>query len=75
MANALGEGGDDDVIGDVGDLVVLLGKTSDVILKGFSRLLNNVIEIKLCTRAFKGTLEVGDEVVTKFRPRSDCATG
>ncbi len=75
MANALGEGGDNDVIGDVGDLVALLGIASDVISKGFSRLLNNVVEVKLCTRAFKDTLEVGDEVVAKFRPRSDCATG
>ncbi len=75
MANALGEGGDDDIVGNVGDLIALLGEASDVISKGFSRLLNNVVKIKLCTRAFKGTLEVGDEVVAKFHPRSDCATG
>jgi hypothetical protein len=75
VANALGEGGDDDVIGDVGDLVVLLGKTSDVISEEFSGLLDNVIEIELSTRAFKDALEIGDEVVAKFRPRSDCATG
>jgi hypothetical protein len=68
VANALGEGGDDDVFGDVGDLIALLGKASDVISKGFSRLMNDVVEIKLCTRAFKGTLEVGDEVVAKFCP-------
>ena len=68
MANALGEGGDDDIVSDVRDLVALLGKASDVISKGFSRLLNNIVEIKLCTRAFKDTLEVGDEVVAKFCP-------
>ena len=75
MTNALGESGDDDIIGDVGDLVALLRKTSDVISEGLSGLLNNVVEIKLCAGAFKGALEVGDEVVAKFRPRSDCATG
>ena len=75
MANALGEGGDDDIVGDVRDLVALLGKTSDVISKGFSRLLDNIVEIELSARAFKGALEIGDEVVVKFRPRSDCATG
>ncbi len=75
MANALGEGGDDDVVGDVGDLVALLGKTSDLISKGFSGLLDNIVKIKLGARAFKGTLEIGDEVVAKFRPRFDCATG
>jgi hypothetical protein len=63
MANALGEGGDDDIVGDVRDLVALLGKTSDVISKGFSGLLDNVVEIKLGARTFKGALEVGDEVV------------
>ena len=68
MANAFSEGGDDDVVGDVGDLVALLGEASDVISKGFSRLLNDVVEIKLCAGAFKGALEVGDEVITKFRP-------
>ena len=64
MANAFSKGGDDDVIGDIGDLVALLGEASDVISKGFSRLLNDVVEIKVCTRAFKSALEVGDEVVT-----------
>ncbi len=68
MANAFGEGGDDDVVGDVGDLVALFGEASDVISKRFSRLLNDVVEIKLCAGAFKGALEVGDEVITKFRP-------
>jgi hypothetical protein len=68
VANALGEGGDDDIVGNVGDLIALLGKMSDVISKRFSRLLNDVVEIKMCTRAFKGTLEVGDEVVAKFCP-------
>ncbi len=68
MANALGEGGDGDVVGNVGDLIALLGKMSDVISKRFTRLLNDVVEIKMCTRAFKGTLEVGDEVVAKFCP-------
>lgn len=68
MANAFSEGGDDDVVGDVRDLVALLGEASDVISKGFSRLLNDVVEIKLCAGVFKGALEVGDEVITKFRP-------
>lgn len=68
MANAFSEGGDDDVVGDVRDLVALLGEASDVISKGFSRLLNDVVEIKLCAGAFKGALEVGDEVIMKFRP-------
>ena len=63
MANAFGKGGDDDVVGDVGDLVAFIGDASDVISKGFSRLLNDVVEIELCAGAFKGTLEVGDEVV------------
>jgi hypothetical protein len=71
MTNALGEGGDD----DVGDLVALLRKTSDVISEGFSGLLDNIVKIKLGARAFKGALEVGDEMITKLRPRSDCATG
>lgn len=75
MANALGEGGDDDIVGDVGNLVALLGKTSDEISKGFSGLLDNVVKIELSARAFKGTLEIGNEVVAKFRPRSDCAAG
>ena len=68
MANAFSEGGDDDVVGDVRDLVALFGEASDVISKGFSRLLNDVVEVKLCAGAFKGALEVGDEVITKFRP-------
>jgi hypothetical protein len=65
VTNSLGEGGDDDVVGNVGDLVALLRKASDVISKGFSRLLNDIVEIKMCTRAFKGAMEVGDEVVAK----------
>ncbi len=73
--NALGEGGDDDVVGDIGDLVALLGKTSDVISKGFSGLLDNVVKIELGARAFKGALKIGNEVVVKFHPRSDRATG
>lgn len=64
MANAFSKGGNDDVVGDVGDLVALLREASDVISKGLSRLLNDVVEIKVCTRAFKSALEVGDEVVT-----------
>ncbi len=68
MANAFGKGSDDDIVGDVGDLVALLGEASDVVSKGFSRFLNDVVEIKLCAGAFKGALEVGDEVITKFRP-------
>jgi hypothetical protein len=75
MANALGEGGDDNVAGDVRDLVTLLRKTSDVISKGFSGLLYDVVKIKLGTRAFKSTLEVGDEMVAKLRPEPDHATG
>ena len=53
MTNSLSEGDDEDIIGNVGDLVALLGKASDVISKGFSRLLNDVVEIKLCTGPFK----------------------
>ena len=68
MANSFGESGDDNVVGDVGDLVALLEEASNVISKRFSRLLNDVVEIKLCAGAFKGALEVGDEVITKFRP-------
>jgi hypothetical protein len=68
VANAFSKGGDDDIVGYVGDLVALLGEASDVISKGFSRLLNDVVEIKLCVGAFKGALEVGDEVITKFCP-------
>jgi hypothetical protein len=64
VANTFSKGGNDDVVGDVGDLVALLREASDVISKGLSRLLNDVIEIKVCTRAFKSALEVGDEVVT-----------
>ncbi len=75
MADALGEGGNDDVVSDVRDLVTLLRKTSDVISKGFSGLLDNVVKIKLGTRAFKSALEVGDEVVAKLRPGPDRATG
>ena len=75
MTNSLGESSNYDIIGNVGDLVALLRKASDIISKGFSRLLNDVVEIKLYARAFKGALEVGDEVVAKFRPLSDCATG
>ena len=75
MANTLSEGGDDNVVGDVRNLVTMFGKTSDVISKGFSGLLDNVVKIKLGTRAFKGALEVGDEVLTKLRPRSNRATG
>ncbi len=63
MANAFNKGGNDNVVGDVGDLVALLEEASDVISKGFSRLLNDVVEIELCTRPFKSALEVGDEVV------------
>ena len=62
MANALGEGGDDDVVGDVGDFVALLRKASDVISEGFSGLLDNVVEFKLGAKTFKGALKVGDEV-------------
>lgn len=68
MANSFGESGDDDVVGNVGDLVALFREASDVISKGFSRLLNDVVEIKLCAGASKGALEVGDKVVTKFCP-------
>ncbi len=68
MANAFSKDGDDDVIGDIGDLVALLGEASDVISKRFSRLLNDVVEIKLCAGTFKRALEVGDEMITKFRP-------
>jgi hypothetical protein len=66
--NPLGESDNDDVIGNVGDLVALFRKAPDIISKGFSRLLNDIVEIKLCARAFKGALEVGDEMVAKFRP-------
>ena len=75
MTNSLGEGGDDDVVGNVGDLVALLRKASNVISKGFSGLLDDVVKIKLGTRAFKSTLEVGDEMVAKLRPEPDHATG
>ena len=75
MADALGEGGDDDVLSDVRDLVTLLKKTSDVISKGLSGLLDNVVKIKLGTRAFESALEVCDEVVAKLCPGPDRATG
>ena len=63
MANPFGECGDDDVVGDVGDLVTLFRKSPDVISKGFSGLLNNVVEVVLCAGTLEGALEVGDEVV------------
>ena len=63
VANPFGECGDDDVVSDVGDLVTLFRKSSDILSKGFSGFLDNVVKIILCARTLEGALEVGDEVV------------
>jgi hypothetical protein len=63
VANSFGECGDNDVVGDVGDLVALFRKLPDVISKRFSGLLDNVIKIKLCAGALESALEIGNEVV------------
>ena len=63
MANSFGECGDDNIVGNVGDLVALFRKSPDVISKGFSGLLNNVVKVELCAGTLKSALEVGNEVV------------
>jgi hypothetical protein len=75
MTNTLSEGSDDDIVGNVRDLIALFRKASDVISKGFSGLLDHVVEVKLSAKTFKSALEVGDEVFAKLCPRSNHATG
>lgn len=59
------------VISDVGDIVALLGKTSNVITQRFVRFLDHIVEFKMSSRPLKGPLEICNEVVVELAPGSD----
>jgi hypothetical protein len=75
VTDTLSESGYDDVVGDVGDLVTLLRKMLDIIPKGFTRLLDHIVEVEVGVGTFESALKIGNEVLTKLCPRSNCATG
>ena len=58
---AINEGIDDVDIGDVGELIVLLGETLDVLLEGLIRLLPIVAVVPRVPGVSVHTLEVADE--------------
>jgi hypothetical protein len=75
MTNAHSESCYDDVVGNIRDLIALFRKTSDIIPKGFTGLLDHIVEVELGAGTVDGALEIGDEVLVKLCRRSNCTMG
>jgi hypothetical protein len=58
-------------VGDVGELIALLGEASDVLVESFIRLVPIVLEIPGVPRAYIGALEVTHKDLLKVRPTSN----
>ena len=67
------EGIDHIGIGDVWELIALLGEALNVLLEGLIGPLLVVVEIPGVPRAGVGTLEVADEYRTEIAPAADAA--
>ena len=64
---------DDVSVGDVGELIVLLGETLDVLLEGLVGPLPVAAEVPQVPRPSVHTLEVADEDLTEIAPAADAA--
>jgi hypothetical protein len=53
----------------------LLRKTSDVISKGFTGLLDYIVEVEVGAGTFESALKIGDEVLVELCLRSYSANG
>ena len=73
IGHAADEGVDDVGVGDVGELIALLGETLDVLPEGLVGPLPVVVEVLRVPRPSVCALEVADEDGAKVAPAADAA--